>query len=161
MPTPKTNGGTKTDQAVKVTTTFDLERHLVTIDDHVYPTRLLTQATAKRLAAQYDGQPVPLADLQETFAGDDENGETWVVTKLKGIAKQMLGQDEQLILIRAYGPSGGGRPVGARFVSADDPEAQDQMIDALVRAQATRIRAAERHQRLVDAAKKHGIAVPE
>jgi len=162
MPTPKTNGGPGPTTAVeKVTCTFDLDRHLVTIGDHVYPTRPLTQASLTRFAAEYDGQPVPLADLQEAFAGDDENGEPWTVTKVKGIAKQMLGQEQQLILIAAYGPSGGGKKVGCQFVPATHPDAQDQLIDHLVRANAARIRAADRHAHLVEAAKKHGITVPE
>lgn len=165
MPTPKNNGGSKT--AVEVKVTFDAERHVVTITDAdgtstVYPDRALTQATAERFAAQYNGQSVPIADLEEAFACDDpENAESHVIKRLQTIAKQMLGEDRQLILIRAYGVNGGGRKVGFRFAPADDPEAQDQLIDAMIRAQAARARATERHTRLIEAAKKHGIAVPE
>jgi hypothetical protein len=152
---PKTNGGTA------VTVTFDTDRHQVTIGDQTFPTRPLTQATAMRFAAQYDGQPVSIAEAQEAFAGDDEQGEPWTIARLGAIARQMIGQEQQLLFVRAHGPSGGGRKVGYRVVSAEDPEAQDQYVDALIRSQAARARASARYDRLVDAAKKRGITVPE
>jgi hypothetical protein len=151
----------KTDGGNAVTVTFDTERHQVTIGDQTFPTRPLNQATLKRFAAQYNGRPVPIANLLEPFAGEDEKAETWTITRLGAISKQLIGQELQLVWEKAHGVNGGGRKVGFRFASADDPEAQDQLVDAMLRAQAARARATERHTRLVDAAKKCGIVVPE
>jgi hypothetical protein len=160
MPTQKNgSNGSGTDKEVMI---FDLARHVVTIGNTTFPTRALTQATAERFAAQYDGKPVPIADLEEAFACDDpENAGSFVIKKLKAIAKQLLLQDQRLLFTRAFGVNGGGRIVGIRYASFDDREAQDQHIDAMLRAQRARARASERYDRLLDAAKKRGLTIAE
>jgi hypothetical protein len=151
----------KNDNALTGAVTVDPKRHVVTIGDQTFPSWPLNLATLRRFAEQYDGQPVPIADVEEAFAGEDENRGPWTLTRLVAIQKQLIGQEKQLVFIGAYGINGGGRKVAFRFADGDDPEAQDQVVASLIQAQAARIRATERHATLLDAAKRRGIVVPE